>query len=187
MGLRSLIDRKYRMNRVAIGQGGVARLALCVLALYVADRWFDIPPVFSIPAAFLGALVYGYFAHERSTRRRADLMAAATAAWDDVEAAALDLREAEGEGAPAAIIAEREEAYARRWIDPRSSPSASANITHFTALANPRPDKPTPARFQKLRGDLPMLPPKEKLPGDFSMCRRNAFIINGLNGGRDRD
>ncbi|WPP04232.1 hypothetical protein [Methylocella tundrae] len=100
------------MNRVAIGQGGVARLALCVLALYVADRWFDIPPVFSIPAAFLGALVYGYFAHERSTRRRADLMAAATAAWDDVEAAALDLREAEGEGAPAAIIAECEEAYA---------------------------------------------------------------------------
>jgi hypothetical protein len=105
------IDRRP-MDARALVRSDWARLGLCVVVIVAADQWFGIPVFVSIPAAFLGVLVYGYFAKERSARRRADLMAAATAAWDAVEAAALKLQEAESEGASAAIMAEREEAYA---------------------------------------------------------------------------
>jgi hypothetical protein len=105
-------DGRDRTNGTAITRGDVARLAMWAAAFYVADKWFDIPAVFSIPAAFLGVIVYGYLAVERSTRRKAALMDAAETAWDAVEAAALDLREAESAHASAAVMAEREEAYA---------------------------------------------------------------------------
>jgi hypothetical protein len=100
------------MDARALARSDWARLALWIVAIAAADKWLDIPIFVSLPAAFLGVLVYGYFAKERSARRRADLMAAAAAAWDDVEAAALDLREAESGHASAAAMAEREEAYA---------------------------------------------------------------------------
>ncbi|MEJ0095205.1 MAG: hypothetical protein WDN46_17920 [Methylocella sp.] len=100
------------MDARALVRSEAARIALWIVALAAADIWFDIPIFVSLPAAFLGVIVYGYFAKERSARRRADLMAAAADAWDDVEAAALNLREAESERAPAAVLTEREEAYA---------------------------------------------------------------------------
>ncbi|PNG25475.1 hypothetical protein [Methylocella silvestris] len=89
-----------------------APIALWIAAFAIADRWFDLPIVFSAPAAFLGALIYGYFARERSKRRRADLMEEAAAAWEEVEAAARDVQEAESTSAAAAVIAQRGEAYA---------------------------------------------------------------------------
>ena len=70
-------DGRDRTNGTAITRGDVARLAMWAAAFYVADRWFDIPAAFSIPAAFLGVIVYGYLAVERSTRRKAALMDAA--------------------------------------------------------------------------------------------------------------
>jgi hypothetical protein len=100
------------MDARALARSDWARLALWIVALAAADQWLDITIFVSAPAAFLGVLVYGYFAKERSPRRKADLTAAAAAAWDDVEAAALRLQEAESERAPAAVMAEREEAYA---------------------------------------------------------------------------
>ncbi|ACK51916.1 putative lipoprotein [Methylocella silvestris BL2] len=87
-------------------------IALWIAAFAIADRWFAVPIVFSAPAAFLGALVYGYFARERSKRRRADLMEEAAAAWEAVEDAARDVGEAESAGAAAAVTARRGEAYA---------------------------------------------------------------------------
>ncbi len=100
------------MDARALVRSGRARIILWVVALAAADIWLDIPIFVSIPSAFLGAPVYGYFAHERSTRRTAELMAAAAATWSDVELAALNLRKAESENASPATIAESEEAYA---------------------------------------------------------------------------
>jgi hypothetical protein len=82
------------MDARALARSDWARLALWIVALAAADHWLDISIFVSVPAAFLGVLVYGYFAKERSPRRKAGLMAAAAAAWDDVEAAALRLQEA---------------------------------------------------------------------------------------------
>src|SRR5580704_10133125 len=102
-------DRADQMAGTAITRGDVARVALWVIALYVADRWFDIPAVFAIPGAFLGMLVYGYFAHERSTHRRAALMDEAAAAWEVVEAAARSVQNAEREHASPEVMATCEE------------------------------------------------------------------------------
>ncbi|SFK79477.1 hypothetical protein [Methylocapsa palsarum] len=89
-----------------------APIALWIAAFVIADRWFDLPIVFSAPGAFLAALVYGYFARERSRHRKADLIEAAAAAWGEVEEAAEAIREAERTNAGAEAIAARGEAYA---------------------------------------------------------------------------
>jgi hypothetical protein len=79
------IYRAGQANRAATNWREIGWLAAAVAAFGAADRWFDIPIFFSAPAAFLSAVVYGYFAHERSTRRRAELIAAATVAWNEAE------------------------------------------------------------------------------------------------------
>lgn len=107
-----LTDRKYQMAGTAITRGDVTRVVLSVIALYVADRWLDIPAVVSIPGAFLGVLVYGYFAHERSSHRKSALMEEAASAWEVVEAAARRAQNAEREHASPEVIAAWEEAYA---------------------------------------------------------------------------
>jgi hypothetical protein len=106
------IYRAGQANRAATNWREIGWLAAAVAAFVAADRWFDIPIFFSAPAAFLSAVVYGYFAHERSTRRRAELIAAATVAWNEAETAARSVHDAELERAHPDIIAARGEAYA---------------------------------------------------------------------------
>src|SRR5271168_479367 len=88
------IYRAGQANRAATNWREIGWLAAAVAAFVAADRWFDIPIFFSAPAAFLSAVVYGYFAHERSTRRRAELIAAATVAWNEAETAARSVHDA---------------------------------------------------------------------------------------------
>jgi hypothetical protein len=92
--------------------GEWARIALWITPFAVADRWLGIPIFVSVPSAFLGVLIYGYFAFERVTKPESALIDDETAAWDAMVAAARDLREAESEHASAALLAERENAYA---------------------------------------------------------------------------
>ncbi len=105
-------ERADGTGRPATNWREIGWITAALAGFFVADRWFDVPVVISAPIAFLGAIVYGYFAHERSARRRAELTEAAAAAWAEVEAAGQSLREAELGGAPAALVATRGEAYA---------------------------------------------------------------------------